>query len=99
MTKVTYSCSSLSVQVLSNICSHGTVTSHARAVAATTAGTAMAVPVFVGTKKKKFILHAAAHESFSVVKPGFFLLPTALHAACCDVTRCHYDTPYSKRIC
>ena len=39
-----------------------------RAVAATTAGTAMAVPVFVGTKKK-IILRATAHESFSLVKP------------------------------
>ena len=40
------------------------------AVAATTAGTAMAVPVFVGTKKKKkIILRAAAYESFSPVKP------------------------------
>ena len=42
--------------------------SSCRAVAATTAGTAMAVPVFVGTKKK-IILRAAAHESFSLVKP------------------------------
>ena len=39
-----------------------------RAVAATTAGTAMAVPVFVSTKKK-WILCAAAHESYSLVKP------------------------------
>ena len=39
-----------------------------RAVAATTAGTAMAVPVFVGTKKK-IILRAATYESFSLVKP------------------------------
>ena len=29
----------------------------------------MAVPVFVGTKQKKIILRAAAHESFSLVKP------------------------------
>ena len=40
-----------------------------RGVAATTAGTAMAVPVFVGTKKQKIILRAAAYESFSLVKP------------------------------
>ena len=33
------------------------------------AGTAMAVPVFVGTKKKKIVLRAAAHVSFSLVKP------------------------------
>ena len=39
-----------------------------RAVAATTAGTAMAVPVFVSTKKK-WILCATAHESYSLVKP------------------------------
>ena len=39
-----------------------------RAVAATTAGTAMVVPVFVGTKKK-IIMRAAAHESFGLVKP------------------------------